>query len=122
MSHILNFLLHLCLVCSGNPLHSTALEDEGRPESDRRHKATAGKRSGERREIEDQGVRQPPKRPAHAAKNPKAQHESNVQAQEKQSSKSRRIQKPPRQTDQTPKSQYLKFSLYFIFLTCLSPA
>ncbi|XP_026773906.3 centromere protein U [Pangasianodon hypophthalmus] len=88
----------------GNPLHSTALEDESRPEPDRRHKATAGKQTGEGRGNEVQGVTQTPNRPARAAKNLKAQRKSDVQAQKK-SSISRGSQKPPEQIDHAPKSQ-----------------
>ncbi|KAK3535937.1 hypothetical protein QTP70_021236 [Hemibagrus guttatus] len=88
----------------GNPLHSTALEDESRPESDHRRKATAGKPAGKGRGNEVQGMTETPKRPA---QNSKAPQESDVQAQKK-SSKSRGSQKPAEQTDHAPKSQRLQ--------------
>ncbi|KAI5620666.1 centromere protein U isoform X1 [Silurus asotus] len=92
----------------GNPLHSTALEDESRPDSDHQHKATAKKQTSKGRENEVRGITETPKRPARAVKNLKAQQESEVQAQKKNSKGN---QKPPKQTEHAPKSQYLKFSL-----------
>ncbi|XP_053486534.1 centromere protein U isoform X2 [Ictalurus furcatus] len=88
----------------GNPLHSTALEDESRPETDHRLEATAGKRTSEGRENEVRGVTETPKRPVCPAKNLKARQESDVQAQKK-SSKSRRNQKPTEQIDRALKSR-----------------
>ncbi|XP_060741850.1 centromere protein U isoform X2 [Tachysurus vachellii] len=83
----------------GNPLHSTALEDERRPETDHGQKAKAVKQAGKGRGNEVQGMTETPKRPV---KNLKAQQENNVQAQKK-SSKSRGNQKPPEHTDPAPK-------------------
>lgn len=108
---ISTFFSCLCLVCSGNPLHSTALEDESRSESDHRRKATAGKQAGKRRGNEVQGMTETPKRPA---QNMKASQESDVQAQKK-SSKSRGNQKPAEKTDHAPKSQYLTMLFYFVY-------
>lgn len=88
----------------GNPLHSTALEDESRPESDHRPKATAGKRTGGGRENKVHGVTETPKRPVRPAKNLKARQESDVQAQKK-SSKSRGDRKPTEQIDRALKSR-----------------
>lgn len=106
---MLYFLLCLCLACSGNPLHSTALEDESRPKVDHCHKATTGKPAGEGRENEVQGLTETPKRPTRAVKNLKTQQESDVQAQKKKkNSKSRGNQKPMEQIDHTPQSQYLQ--------------
>ncbi|KAF7707394.1 centromere protein U [Silurus meridionalis] len=89
----------------GNPLHSTALEDESRPDSDHQHKATAKKQTSKGRENEVRGVTETPKRPARAVKNLKAQQESEVQAQKKSFKGN---QKPPKQTAHTPQSQHLQ--------------
>ncbi|XP_053538333.1 centromere protein U isoform X2 [Ictalurus punctatus] len=88
----------------GNPLHSTALEDESRPETDHQPEATAGKRTSEGRENEFRGVTETPKRPVCPAKNLKARQESDVQAQKK-SSKSRGNRKPTEQIDCALKSR-----------------
>lgn len=110
---ILNFLLFLFYL--GNPLHSTALDDESRFETDRWQKARTEKRTGEGRENEAQAVTETPKRPGHAVKNLKIQKGSDVQAQKTTSSIPRRTQKPPQQTGHVPISQYLKFSLLYIY-------
>ncbi|XP_060783882.1 centromere protein U [Neoarius graeffei] len=79
----------------GNPLHSTALEDESRAEPDHRHKATAGKQVREGRQNAVQGRADTPKRPP-------------CTAQQKKSSKSRGNQKPPEQMDHALKSRRLQ--------------
>lgn len=106
---ISNVLFGLCLVCLGNPLHSTALEDESRPETDHRNTATTGKQTGKGRGNEVQAVTETPKRPGRAAKNLKPQQE---QTQKKTSSESKRNQKTPAQIDHAPKSQYFLQNIY----------
>ncbi|KAF5899069.1 centromere protein U, partial [Clarias magur] len=91
----------------GNPLHSTALEEESRSESDHGHKATARRQTDKRRENDAQVVTETPKRPANAAKNLEAQQKSDVQATKK-SSKSQGNKKPPEQIVHGRKSQRLQ--------------
>ncbi|TTG17229.1 Centromere protein U [Bagarius yarrelli] len=87
----------------GNPLHSTALEDESRPEPDRRHMATAEKQAEREKGNKARGMTETPKRPTGAGKNLKAQQKSNVQAQKK-----RTKQKTRAQTHQSPRSKRLQ--------------
>lgn len=109
---ISNLLFLLLLVCSGNPLHSTALEEESRSESNHGHKATARKQTNKRRENEARVVTETPKRPARAAKNLEAQQESDVQATKK--SPKSQGEKPPEQIVHGRKSKYGKIILFYI--------
>ncbi|XP_053361645.1 centromere protein U [Clarias gariepinus] len=90
----------------GNPLHSTALEEESRSESNHGHKATARKQTNKRRENEARVVTETPKRPARAAKNLEAQQESDVQATKK--SPKSQGEKPPEQIVHGRKSKRLQ--------------
>ncbi|XP_062855838.1 centromere protein U [Trichomycterus rosablanca] len=91
----------------GNPLHSTALEDETSPQTDQPPKPTAGKGTGEKRVNKAQNVT--PKKSTQAGKNGKnkTQEKADVQLQQK-NTKSKENRRPVEQKDQGPKSRNLQ--------------
>ncbi|XP_037396332.1 centromere protein U isoform X1 [Pygocentrus nattereri] len=90
----------------GNPLHSTALEDELTTETDSHPKGTARRKAGEERVQEKaQDIAETPKRLVRVEKDKaKTKQKGDVQAQRK-SSKSMKNQRPTQKTQQGTNSQ-----------------
>ncbi|KAI4904909.1 hypothetical protein NFI96_033155 [Prochilodus magdalenae] len=93
-------------IAEGNPLHSTAVEDESSPEPDIRLKTAAHRKAGEDRvQMKAQDVTDTSKRPASVKKDQAKTKQKNDVRAEKKSSESKKDQKPSKKTQAGQNSQ-----------------